>query len=88
MLKFCRDCNCVIPGAAAFCSQCGVPWQQVLPHSLAEAADLLQPPMECVTCRKEFYAWRFFCPRCGAAAHPRGIEPPAELWTALAVPGD
>ena len=88
MLKFCRDCNCVMAGAAAFCPRCGVPWQNVLPHSLAEAADLLRPPVECPTCGKQLYDWRFFCPRCGSTADPVESEPPDEVWDALEAPRD
>jgi predicted RNA-binding Zn-ribbon protein involved in translation (DUF1610 family) len=67
-------------GLAAYCPQCGVAWYQVLPHSLAEAADLLRPPVECGGCRMSLPAVAFYCPRCGTeVAHFTG-EPPDEIW--------
>ena len=52
-------------GRAAFCPRCGRTWYQVLPHSLAEAADLLQPPVECDVCQTTLSSEAFYCPRCG-----------------------
>ena len=83
MLKFCRECDRVMPGDAAFCPRCGVAWLQPLPHSLAEAADLLQPPVVCGSCRKHLSLPRFFCPRCGAGAVAVGTFPPDEVWECL-----
>ena len=83
MQKFCRECECIMAGEAAFCPRCGVPWEQPLPQSLAQIADLLDPPRVCVTCRKQLMPLRFFCPRCGAGAKPSGAWPPDEWWDAL-----
>jgi hypothetical protein len=51
----------------------------VFARSLADAADLLQPPVYCGTCRKQLNVPEFFCPRCGADCifgTPAGGRPP------------
>ena len=86
MFKFCRECDCVMAGDAAFCPRCGERWRQPFDHSLAEAADLFQPPVHCTVCRKQLTSPRFFCPRCGADVEPFGPFPPDELWESLEAP--
>src|SRR5438876_521723 len=43
MVKFCRECNCLMPGLARYCPQCARRWLRVGSRHLAEAADMLQP---------------------------------------------
>src|SRR6476646_1619097 len=45
MVKFCRECSALMPGRARYCPQCARRWLPVGAHHLAEAADLLQPPV-------------------------------------------
>ena len=84
MVKHCRQCECIMPGQARFCPRCRAPWRQVYAHSLADAADLLQPPVFCGTCRKQLNVAVFFCPRCGADCIFG--TPPAGWRHAVAVP--
>jgi hypothetical protein len=71
MVKFCRECNCLMPGSARFCPHCARRWLPVGAHHLAEAADLLQPPVKCAWCQNQTCGDAAFCPRCGIRLPPR-----------------
>lgn len=71
MVKFCRECNSLMPGLARFCPQCARRWLPIGAHHLAEAADLLQPPKKCAWCQNQTYGDVSFCPRCGIRLPPR-----------------
>jgi len=65
MVKFCRECSALMPGRARYCPQCARRWLPVGAHHLAEAADLLQPPVNCAWCQTQMICAKRFCPRCG-----------------------
>jgi len=81
MVKFCRECNCLMPGLARYCPQCARRWLRVGARHLAEAADLLQPPVQCGWCQNQMARSRAigptrvaFCPRCGIKLPPTPVN--------------